>query len=63
MVFRLLEMAGFVSESIKKLTGCNAGFVSESIKELTGCNAGFVRESIKELTGSDCWHCPSYRYL
>ena len=40
-----------------------AGFVSESIKELTGCNAGFVRESIKELTGSDCWHCPSYRYL
>ena len=48
MVFRLLEMAGFVSESIKKLTGCNAGFVSESIKE---------------LTGSDCWHCPSYRYL
>jgi len=25
--------------------------------------AGFVSESIKELTGSDCWHCPSYRYL
>ena len=48
MVFRLLEMAGFESESIKELTGCNAGFVSESIKE---------------LTGSDCWHCPSYRYL